>query len=95
MNAISILRILLIVATAVFVFYFAKDLLAHKDELKGKACNRSCCKLLPWRIDNGRFWSLHPMYSFNLTPRNGSRHCIPYHDEILCFPYGCFRIQIC
>lgn len=36
MNPISILRILLIAATAVFVIYFIKDLLAHKDELKGK-----------------------------------------------------------
>ena len=36
MNPISILRILLIAATAVFVLYFVKDLLAHKEELKGK-----------------------------------------------------------
>ena len=36
MNAISILRILLIAATAVFVICFAKDLMAHKEELKGK-----------------------------------------------------------
>ena len=36
MNPISILRILLIAATAVFVIYFIKDLLAHKEELKGK-----------------------------------------------------------
>ena len=36
MNAISILRILLIAATSVFVIYFSKDLMAHKEELKGK-----------------------------------------------------------
>ena len=36
MNTIAILRILLIAFTAIFVVVFAKDLIAHKEELKGK-----------------------------------------------------------
>lgn len=36
MNAIAILRILLIAFTAIYVVVFAKDLIAHKEELKGK-----------------------------------------------------------
>lgn len=35
MNAITILRILLVAFTVVFAFAFFKDLTAHKDELKG------------------------------------------------------------
>ena len=35
MNAITILRILLIAFTVVFATVFFKDLVAHKDELKG------------------------------------------------------------